>query len=71
MTRRDFKMNWDQIEHRWAAMTRRVRADWTIQRPEAPPKVPHRSTRPDESPVVLGDRTSGFDGPEPQKTLNE
>lgn len=21
-------MNWDQIEHKWAAMTRRIRADW-------------------------------------------
>ena len=21
-------MNWDQIENRWAAMTRRVRPDW-------------------------------------------
>lgn len=22
-------MNWDQIENKWAAMARRVRADWT------------------------------------------
>ena len=25
-------MDWDQIERKWAAMTRRVRADWPIDR---------------------------------------
>lgn len=24
-------MNWDQIERNWAAMTRRVRADWPLE----------------------------------------
>ncbi len=25
-------MKWDQIENKWAAMTRRVRADWSTDR---------------------------------------
>ena len=29
MTRKDFQMEWDQIENKWAAMTRRIRADWS------------------------------------------
>ncbi len=24
------RMNWDQIENQWAAMTRRIRADWQV-----------------------------------------
>lgn len=27
-------MNWDQIESKWAAMTRRIRADWAADRIE-------------------------------------
>jgi hypothetical protein len=27
MTRKDFAMNWDQIENKWMAMTRRIRSD--------------------------------------------
>jgi hypothetical protein len=28
-------MKWDQIENKWAAMTRRIRADWAADRIEA------------------------------------
>jgi hypothetical protein len=28
-------MNWDQIENKWALMTRRIRADWRDDRPES------------------------------------
>jgi hypothetical protein len=28
-------MNWDQIENKWALMTRRIRADWRDERSEA------------------------------------
>ena len=28
MTRKDTNVNWDQIESKWALMTRRIRADW-------------------------------------------
>ena len=28
-------MNWDQIENKWALMTRRIRADWRDERAEA------------------------------------
>jgi len=28
-------MNWDQIESKWALMTRRIRADWRDERSES------------------------------------
>jgi hypothetical protein len=28
-------MNWDQIENKWALMTRRIRADWRDERSDA------------------------------------
>lgn len=71
MTRKDFTMNWDQIEHRWAAMTRRVRADWTIARPEALPKLPRRGGGADEAPTVLAERRVGFDDPALSKIPTE
>jgi hypothetical protein len=71
MTRKDFTMNWDQIEHKWAAMTSRVRADWTIARPEALPKLPRRGGRADETPTVLADRRVGLDEPARSKTPTE
>ena len=47
------KMNWDQIESNWAAMTRRVRADWTIDRGEG---VGHIARRTDQSAMVGADQ---------------
>lgn len=64
-------MNWDQIETKWAAMTRRVRADWTIARPEGLSKVPRMPTRGEGAPAVLADRTSVTAGTARQKTSNE
>lgn len=34
MTQKDTAMNWDQIETKWTAMTRRIRADLTAHRIE-------------------------------------
>jgi hypothetical protein len=52
-------MDWDQIENKWAAMTRRVRADWSSDK--AAPKGPQarRPTRTDTKPVVIADRHTG------------
>jgi hypothetical protein len=36
MTRKDTAMNWDQIETKWALMTRRIRADFGDERIDAP-----------------------------------
>jgi hypothetical protein len=35
MTRGDTAMNWDQIENKWATMTRRIRSDWSPERIDA------------------------------------
>ncbi len=53
-------MDWDQIENKWAAMTRRVRADWPGDR--AVPKAPltRRMARPDTPPAVIADRQAGI-----------
>lgn len=64
-------MNWDQIEHRWEAMTRRVRADWTIARPESLPKLPRRGVSSDETATALADRGVGRDATSQPKTPYE
>ena len=55
MTRKDITMEWDQIERKWAAMTRRVRADCPIDRLDA------------TSPVLSRDVTVGGD----MKSIND
>ena len=37
-------MDWDQIENKWAAMTRRIRADWTVNQDEGNPVTGRRSS---------------------------
>ena len=68
-------MNWDQIEHRWTAMTRRVRADWAIERPAALPTLPRRLDPPEgwarEYLAMIADRRAGFDGTVQPKTPTE
>lgn len=49
-------MNWDQIETEWAAMTRRVQADWCRREDAvASPAVP-RKIRAANAPALGADR---------------
>ncbi|MES2913541.1 MAG: hypothetical protein V4753_00365 [Pseudomonadota bacterium] len=64
-------MNWDQIETKWAAMTRRVRADWPIERPDPSSKASRGPARGEVSQGVLADLTSGRAEITRQKTANE
>ncbi len=50
-------MNWDQIENNWAAMTRRVRADWVADRDDAKTPLARSTTRID---VTIPDRQTGI-----------
>lgn len=52
-------MNWDQIETKWAAMTRRVRADWTNDRADIKAPPARRTARIDVIPATIADRQSG------------
>ena len=57
-------MDWDQIENKWAAMTRRVRADWAIHHSElnvpSVPRVTKSDGRPG-SPAMVADRQPAHD----------
>ena len=64
-------MKWDQIETKWAAMTRRVRGDWTPDRPDMSAKSMRRIPRPEMTPGLLADRTSAIITTGRQKTPNE
>lgn len=48
-------MNWDQIERNWAAMTRRVRADWPLERGE-----PRRGGVPADAAAPLPERRTAM-----------
>jgi hypothetical protein len=56
MTRKDFRMDWDQIERQWAAMTRRVRSDCSTYRADAKAAPAPRATRTDASPARVADQ---------------
>lgn len=60
MTRKDFTMDWDQIENKWAAMTRRVRADWSTDRPDPAAKTARRAAKMAAMPLQSGDRQTGI-----------
>ena len=45
-------MDWDQIEPKWAAMTRRVRADWTTHRADIKTPLTRRIARPELAPAA-------------------
>jgi hypothetical protein len=53
-------MDWDQIENKWAAMTRRVRADWSADRSDAAAKPARRAPRIDLKPAKSADRSTGI-----------
>lgn len=52
-------MDWDQIENKWAAMTRRVRADWTTDRVDIKTPLARRGARLDVVPTPVADRQAG------------
>ena len=64
-------MNWDQIESKWAAMTRRVRADWTSDTPDAITKSVRGAPDPEVTASGLADRKTGTVTGVSQKTFNE
>ena len=39
-------MDWDQIENKWAAMTLRIRGDWTANVDEGNPLSSRRTPKP-------------------------
>jgi hypothetical protein len=49
-------MDWDQIENKWAAMTRRVRADWCVDSTETKPPMPRRMPRTEVTPASVAGR---------------
>lgn len=58
-------MNWDQIESKWAAMTRRIRADWAADRIE----MTRKSVRPVKAregvaKAIAESRTAAANDPE-------
>lgn len=64
-------MNWDQIETKWAAMTRRVRADWTIERPDMSAKGSRSAARGEVTRAVLAERTAAVAETARQKIAHE
>jgi hypothetical protein len=55
-------MDWEQIENKWAAMTRRVRADWVADRADIISLPARRGTRLDVQPAVLTERPTDMVG---------
>lgn len=49
-------MDWDQIESKWAAMTRRVRGDLPINKLDATGKMPRRVAKADATISIGADR---------------
>jgi len=49
-------MNWDQIESKWALMTRRIRADWCDQRTEAAGRSASKPERRDGLAATISDK---------------
>jgi hypothetical protein len=59
MTRGDIAMNWDQIETKWAAMTRRIRADWAPDRIDETAAPVRRVKRTEVTLASIADRLAG------------
>jgi hypothetical protein len=53
-------MEWDQIEIKWAAMTRRIRADSSADRVDAKPLLTRRAANIDVKTEVIADRQVGM-----------
>ncbi len=52
-------MDWEQIENKWAAMTRRVRADWATDRADIKSVPARRGARLDVTPAIRADHPAG------------
>ena len=64
MTRKDFAMNWNQIENKWAVMTRRIRSDWSADRIDAKGPLVRRVKSTDVIPATIaGTQTAVGDDP--------
>lgn len=59
MTRKDSAMDWTQIETKWAAMTLRVRADWTADRADGNTPLARRVARGAVPAAVIPARQAG------------
>ena len=58
-------MNWDQIESKWALMTRRIRADWSDDRTNATGPSARAPARRDALAATIADsQTSAANGSE-------
>lgn len=51
-------MDWDQIESKWVAMTRRVRGDVLTPNVDAIAKLPRRVSKVDAQTSLVADRSS-------------
>ncbi len=52
-------MKWDQIENKWAAMTRRVRADWSTDTSQSKATPLRRAARDSVTPGIAADQHAG------------
>jgi hypothetical protein len=59
MTGKDDTMEWKQIETKWAAMTRRIRADYIADRIERPGASLRDLPRRDALSAAIADTMSG------------
>lgn len=58
-------MNWDQIESKWALMTRRIRADWSDDRTSAIGPSARSPARPAAlAATIVDSQTSAANGSE-------
>ncbi len=66
-TRKDKAMNWDQIESKWSAMTKRVRVDWGGETGQ------ERQTAGSNREIVTAEvvmlRETGSEGAAPERTV--
>lgn len=56
MTGKDDTMEWKQIETKWAAMTRRIRADYVSDRIERPVRSTRETTYRDDPHATMAGR---------------
>lgn len=59
MTGKDDTMEWKQIETKWAAMTRRIRADFVSDRIEPSRGLTRDLPRSDARPATIADSMTG------------
>ncbi len=55
-------MDWDQIESKWAAMTRRVRGDLTFTTPDASGRMPRQMAKADAASGLSVEQQANVNG---------